>query len=172
MEQLSRAAQHSGFSCIYFSDEIFTLDHSPFVQFFRRTFDLPDPPVFPLSHTLEVPIYQVVIPVKEEDEAAALRAFAPDLNDARWHPDFLDVLPKGGGKDVGMQVIMDHLGITRDEVMAFGDGGNDLPMLIHAGIGVAMGNAEDEVKAHADYITDHVDEDGLVNALHHFGLLP
>ena len=55
--------------------------------------------------------------------------------------------------------------------MAFGDGGNDISMLQHAGIGVAMGNAGDEVKKVADYVTSSVDEDGVINALRHFGVL-
>ena len=55
--------------------------------------------------------------------------------------------------------------------MAFGDGGNDMAMLRFAGIGVAMGNANDEVKAVADYVTDGVDHDGVMNALRHFGIL-
>ena len=55
--------------------------------------------------------------------------------------------------------------------MAFGDGGNDVSMLRYAGIGVAMGNANDDVKAHADYVTTSIDEDGVANALKHFGLI-
>ena len=55
--------------------------------------------------------------------------------------------------------------------MAFGDGGNDISMLKTAAIGVAMGNANDEVKDAADYITTSVDEDGIQNALRHFGLI-
>ena len=52
--------------------------------------------------------------------------------------------------------------------MAFGDGGNDISMLRHVGIGVAMGNARDEVKAAADYVTASVDEDGVAKALRKF----
>ena len=49
--------------------------------------------------------------------------------------------------------------------MAFGDGGNDIEMLRHAGIGVAMGNANDEVKAAADIVTTSVDDDGVANSI-------
>lgn len=55
--------------------------------------------------------------------------------------------------------------------MAFGDGENDLPMLRHAHIGVAMGNADEFVKKQADYVTDSVDEDGILTALKHFELI-
>lgn len=55
--------------------------------------------------------------------------------------------------------------------IAFGDGGNDVDMLRFAGIGVAMGNATDEPKTVADYVTDSVDDAGISNALHHFEIL-
>ena len=55
--------------------------------------------------------------------------------------------------------------------MAFGDGENDMDMLRFAGVGVAMGNACDAVKAAADYVTDTVDNDGIEKALRHFGLI-
>ena len=67
--------------------------------------------------------------------------------------------------------MMRHFGLTREEVMAIGDGGNDIPMLRHAGTGVAMGNASDEVKAAADYVTTTVDGDGIAHALRHFGIV-
>ena len=54
---------------------------------------------------------------------------------------------------------------------AFGDGENDVEMLSFAGIGVAMGNAVDVTKACADYVTDHIDCDGVEKALRHFGLI-
>ena len=67
--------------------------------------------------------------------------------------------------------MLDYFGISLEESMAFGDGGNDIPMLKHVGIGVAMGNAEDEVKQAADYVTDSVDENGIEKALWHFGVI-
>ena len=55
--------------------------------------------------------------------------------------------------------------------MAFGDGENDIPMIRFAGIGVAMGNGGEKVKAAADYVTDSVDNDGIEKALRHFGMI-
>ena len=55
--------------------------------------------------------------------------------------------------------------------MAIGDGENDIDMLRFAGIGIAMGNAPSQVKETADYVTDHIDEDGVMRALKHFGLI-
>ncbi len=55
--------------------------------------------------------------------------------------------------------------------MAFGDGGNDISMLKHVQLGVAMGNANPEVKEIANYVTDDVDNDGIWNALKYFSVL-
>jgi hydroxymethylpyrimidine pyrophosphatase-like HAD family hydrolase len=55
--------------------------------------------------------------------------------------------------------------------MCFGDGGNDISMLRHVAIGVAMGNASDEVKRTADYVTDTVENDGIWKALKHFKVI-
>jgi hydroxymethylpyrimidine pyrophosphatase-like HAD family hydrolase len=81
---------------------------------------------------------------------------------------FTDVVPVGGNKSIGMEKILAYFGISREETMAFGDGGNDIPMLEYAGIGVAMGNASEEVQRHADFVTSGVDDEGIVHALKHF----
>ena len=58
-----------------------------------------------------------------------------------------------------------------EETMAFGDGGNDISMLRHAAIGIAMGQAKEDVKAAADYVTTPIDEDGISKAMKHFGII-
>ena len=55
--------------------------------------------------------------------------------------------------------------------MAFGDGGNDISIIKEAGVGVAMGNAGENLKQVADFITTHVDEDGVRNALLEYGVI-
>ncbi len=72
---------------------------------------------------------------------------------------------------VGVRATMDRYGWTREDIMAFGDGENDAEMLKLAGIGVAMGNAMDSVKAIADHVTDSADDVGVSAALRHLGLL-
>ena len=82
-----------------------------------------------------------------------------------------DIIPKEGGKEVGIAAAADYYGITREEVIVFGDGDNDCSMLRWAGTGVAMGNATPAAKAAAGYITAPVDQDGILIALRHFGVL-
>ena len=67
--------------------------------------------------------------------------------------------------------ILEHFKIGQEEIMAFGDGDNDIDMLRYAHIGVAMGNAGENVKTHADYVTACVDDDGIYKALKVYGLL-
>ena len=61
--------------------------------------------------------------------------------------------------------LADHLGIAREETMAFGDGENDISMLKAAGIGIAMGNASDQVKAAADEVTLTNEQAGVAAAI-------
>lgn len=95
----------------------------------------------------------------------------PGLTATRWCDVFVDINAEGVNKAAGIRSFVDYLGIDISETMALGDGGNDIPMLRAAGIGVAMGNASDEVKSHADYVTDHIDNDGLYKAFKHFELI-
>ncbi|MFQ6828825.1 MAG: HAD-IIB family hydrolase, partial [Acutalibacter sp.] len=82
-----------------------------------------------------------------------------------------DIIPLGGGKEVGIAAVAQRYGWKREEIMVFGDGPNDAKMLAWAGVGVAMGNGVEEAKAAADYVTTPVGEDGVQNALLHFGVL-
>jgi len=116
------------------------------------------------------PIYQIHCYGAPGVEDELVRR-ASGLTSTRWSPNFADVFPTGGGKDRGIEALIRHLGIRRDETIAFGDGENDISMLEYAGVGVAMGNSSDNVKAHADYVTGTVDEDGIRRAVEHFAHL-
>lgn len=105
------------------------------------------------------------------EEESLLGPVWNDCEITRWNPYALDIIAKGGGKDVAIAKYLETMGITREEAIAFGDGHNDMNMLRYVGIGVAMGNAEDEVKAIADFVTTDVDDNGIENALKHFGLI-
>ena len=88
-----------------------------------------------------------------------------------WHKTGIDIISKMGGKEAGIQAYLDHYGYKRSQSMAFGDGENDIPMIRYAGIGVAMGNGKQELKNEANYVTTDINDDGIKNALEHFGLL-
>ena len=89
----------------------------------------------------------------------------------RWHPEFTDITVKGTDKGSALKAMASALNIDIKDTMACGDGGNDISILQSAGIGVAMGNADDHVKSYADYVTTDVDHDGILNAFRHFNLI-
>ncbi|MDI9591163.1 MAG: HAD family hydrolase [Acidobacteriota bacterium] len=76
-----------------------------------------------------------------------------------------ELYPTAISKAKGIEVVLDRLGIGAQDAYAFGDGTNDLEMIRHCGCGVAMGNAEDVVKAEADIVCPPVWDDGLAQAL-------
>ena len=93
----------------------------------------------------------------------------PELVFLRYSEDGYDVVQRGMNKAVGLQELLDQLGFTCNEVAAFGDNYNDIETLKLAGTAVAMGNAVDEVKQLADYVTSSTDRDGIARALIHLG---
>ena len=66
---------------------------------------------------------------------------------------------------------MKYFGLKQDETMAFGDADNDLDMIAYVKTGIVMGNGSDNMKKIADYITDSVDNNGIYNAVRHYGLI-
>ncbi|WP_206913084.1 hypothetical protein IGL98_000762 [Enterococcus sp. DIV0840] len=119
---------------------------------------------------LKEPIYQCVL-LSPQAEFDFLSEQLPGCQLTRSNPYTLDIIPIGGSKLVGIQKCAEYFGFTLDEVMAFGDSWNDIEMLSGVGFGVAMGNAEDEVKKVAKYVTRTNEEDGIYQALRHYGVI-
>ncbi|MEI5989665.1 hypothetical protein A5881_001158 [Enterococcus termitis] len=119
---------------------------------------------------LQEPIYQCVL-LSAKSEERFLKEQLPDCHLTRSNPYTVDIIPIGGSKLVGIQQCIDHFDILLEEVMAFGDSWNDLEMLSHVGVGVAMGNAEEEIKEAAKYVTKSNEEDGIYHALRHYGVI-
>lgn len=80
----------------------------------------------------------------------------------------LEFMKKGCNKAIGIEKLADHLGISREEIVAIGDAINDKEMIEYAGLGVAMGNAEDEIKMLANFITKSNEEDGVAYVIDKF----
>ncbi|MFO6495256.1 MULTISPECIES: Cof-type HAD-IIB family hydrolase [Bacillus] len=114
-------------------------------------------------------IFQVLLFCDEKDEEQ-YRRFR-EFNFIRWHERSTDVLPAGGSKAEGIKKVIEKLPFARKDTYAFGDGLNDLKMIEFAGTGVAMGNAVEELKKIADFVTKPVDEDGIAYAVEALGLL-
>lgn len=115
-------------------------------------------------------VYQFVIYVDDKETEQIVRNLSGSKM-SRWNRHAIDIIPEKGGKVEGIKQILQLYDIAQDEIIAFGDGENDIDMLHFAGIGIAMGNAEEKVKRHADYVTDTVEEDGIIKALRHYKIL-
>ncbi|KAH6783156.1 haloacid dehalogenase-like hydrolase family protein [Perilla frutescens var. hirtella] len=83
-------------------------------------------------------------------------------------PDMLEIVPPGTSKGSGVRILLDHLGATPDEVMAIGDGENDVEMLKLASLGVALSNGSEKAKAVANVIGISNDEDGAADAIYRY----
>lgn len=88
----------------------------------------------------------------------------------RSEPYFLELVPKGIDKAQSLSVLLEEIGMTKNEMIAIGDGFNDLSMIQYAGLGIAMENAQDVVKQAADFITLSNEEDGVAYAVEKFYL--
>lgn len=115
-------------------------------------------------------IYQALIFCLPHEEHVYRNNF-PDFGYVRWHRYSIDVLPQGGSKASGIEVVLQKLNIDRKNSFAFGDGMNDLEMLQYVGCGVAMGNGHEKVKACADFVTKSVDDGGIEYALKELKLI-
>ena len=124
----------------------------------------------PLDVILQQRILQLT-PFFPEEYEHDLMERIPSCTSGRWHPAFTDITAKGADKGEGLLTLAAHLGLNPQNTMAFGDGGNDISMIKAAGIGIAMGNALESLKNEADYTTTSVDDDGILGALQHYGLI-
>lgn len=105
-------------------------------------------------------VYQVMLACCPEEYSQILE----DVKNAKiatWWDRAVDIIPANGGKGMGIEHVLAYYGFDKSEALAFGDGNNDIEMLQAVGIGVAMGNASEELKAVADEICGDVAEDGI-----------
>ena len=85
-------------------------------------------------------------------------------------PYFLEIMPFGVSKGSMLPLLLEKLGVNKDELIAFGDNYNDMTMIGYAGFGVAMSNGEEEVKKIANYVCESNDDDGIAKTLEKFVL--
>ncbi len=123
-----------------------------------------------VAWALENDVYQLNVLVDPGEERVVTDA-TRHCKTTRWSELFADVMPDTGGKDVGVRILLEELGIAPEECVAFGDGGNDVSMFGAVGTSVAMGNGGADARAAATYVTDHIDDDGLWNACVRLGLI-
>lgn len=172
VQVIARLSHEQGFPCIFVKEHTLSVCQ-PNALVNEIFYDFLHVGILPISSFEEATneeIFQMTPFITEEEEREIL-PLIPNSELGRWFHAFTDVTAKGNTKQRGIDEIIRHFGIRLEETMSFGDGGNDISMLRHAAIGVAMGNAKEEIKQVANYVTASVDEDGIAKALKHFGVI-
>lgn len=164
---LYQSAKENGFEILSYKDEYIVSENSdhPYIQHeaflnkmesvtvdsFLQAIDFPVPKCLVVGEPK--PLAQLEIAMRQELEGK--------MNVFRSEPFFLELVPNGIDKACSLSVLLSALQLKPEEMIAVGDGFNDVSMIKFAGLGVAMANAQDAVKKEADYITLSNDEDGV-----------
>ena len=160
-------SQEMGFALIFMEkDAMYVNRVTPQLEKVQAQIGTAVPPVEPyMERGLSRPVYQM-IPYTDGLSHDFLAARLPMCDITLWHDGgAYDITPKGGSKQLGIEKVIERYGFAREEIAAIGDGFNDIPMIRYAGVGIAMGNGNDQVKAAADFVTDPIDRDGLLRAV-------
>ncbi|NLZ72238.1 MAG: Cof-type HAD-IIB family hydrolase [Bacteroidales bacterium] len=172
VERIADEAEQRGFATIFVGehDMVVAQMNELVNEVFQKQLNVSPFPEVSLNEAINKEIYQITPFITEEEELEILSQLS-NIEPGRWHPDFVDITAKGNTKQKGIDVIIDYFNISLDETLAIGDGGNDIGMIKHAKVGVAMGNARKKVQEIADHVTTSVDEDGVWNALKKFEVI-
>lgn len=98
------------------------------------------------------------------------KQFGNQLSASRSQPQYLDITHPQASKGLFIDTLLSYLSVKREEVLTIGDGGNDLSMFKASGMSIAMGNASDELKKHATFVTESNEEDGFAKAVEKYVL--
>ncbi|EPD52944.1 cof-like hydrolase [Paenisporosarcina sp. HGH0030] len=171
LKSVSAYAEIKNHPMVYMNAEkmIASSTYHPHVEESISTLKFPHP-AFEKDFYLNQKIYQALLFCSLEEEKAYKENF-PLLKFVRWHRVSTDILPKGASKANAVYFLCEKLHIAVEDTIAFGDGLNDIEMLEAVGFGVCMGNGHEEALKRAKYVTTHVDEDGLVNAMRYLKLI-
>ncbi|KAK3213026.1 hypothetical protein Dsin_017732 [Dipteronia sinensis] len=156
-------------------DRCLTLFDHPLVDSLHTVYHEPKAEVMPsVQHLLAaVEIQKLLFLDTAEGVASTIRPYWSEAIKDRAHvvqavPDMLEIVPPGTSKGSGIQMLLDHLGVTAKEIMAIGDGENDIEMLELASLGIALSNGAEKTKAVANVIGASNDEDGVADAIYRY----
>lgn len=173
---LYECAKSNGFQILSYKDEYIISENADdqYVQHEAFLNRMPSKTVENFLDVINFPVAKCLI-VGDPEPLAQLepvmkKELESKMNVFRSEPFFLELVPKGIDKARCLAVLLEELGMTPDEMMACGDGFNDLSMIEYAGLGVAMANAQEVVKQAANYITQSNEEDGVAHAVEKFML--
>ena len=166
-----RLAEELNFACcLVEGDKIYLTAIDENVRSFHEMIHIP----YPVVTSPDGAVNRDVLSIAPYIDYATEALITPHLSNSkivRFNPFNCDVIPRKGGKDVGMQAMLDYFEVPIEQTMAIGDGQNDISMLQAAGVGVAIGRCSPEVMAAADYHAPEADEDGIWHTFKKFGII-
>ena len=151
---------------VYFEDKLYVERNDYWAQKYADRVNVPLYKVNDLLKFLKTSPIKLLA-MGEEDILHMIREKLSDrmVYITRSQPHFLEILNVEGTKGKGIEAVVKKLAIDRKNVMAIGDNDNDIEMFKYAGFSVAMANADDNVKVHADYVTNNNNDDGVAEAI-------
>lgn len=174
-EALVYSLEHKIPIIAFTEDRCLTLFEHQLVESLHTVYHEPKAEIIPSVEQLltGVEIQKLIFLDTAEGVASTLRPYWAEATADRASvvqavPDMLEIVPPGTSKGSGVRILLDHLGATPDEVMAIGDGENDVEMLQLASLGVALSNGSEKAKAVANVIGISNDEDGAADAIYRY----
>lgn len=169
---LEKKAHKNGFALVTYQDDTL-ITNAPENEFIQKEAKLNDLIIIDeeeFSTAIDFAPCKCVLVSNDEEALVGLenhwkKRLDGTLDAFRSEPYFLEVVPPGVDKANTLGVLMEQLGVTREEVIAIGDGVCDVTMIQLAGLGVAMGHSQDSVRVCADYVTASNEEDGVAQAV-------
>ncbi len=166
------AQHHCGLATHLDNTVISAFAPDPYVSWEAHINGMPVRQVENFPEFVNFDVYKCFMTAKDQRAAKLEKELQGLYGDAlsvyRSEPYFIEIVPKGIDKGNSLGKLMEQIGIAREDVICCGDGFNDISMIRYAGMGVAMGNAQQAVKDAADFITASNDEDGLVPVIRRF----
>lgn len=157
---------------VYINDELYMEKESPEGARYANVSKVPVHFVEDLRQSLQTNPTKILVLAAPPQVNALMKelekAFSGQVHITRSKPHFLEISDLGATKGQALAGLAASLNLTAGQVMAIGDSWNDLDMIEYAGLGVAMGNADPEVKDAAQYITLNNDDDGVAEAIEKF----
>lgn len=158
----------------YIGDDIITEKNNSYTEIEGQITGMPIVEVNNLKEAVQQPVVKVLMVENPEHlqivELKLQKQLEGQLSVMRSKPFFLEFTEAGVTKGTSLNKLIQKLGIKREEVISMGDSYNDQAMIEFAGLGVAMGNAPDDIKEIANYVTDTNMNDGVAKVVEKFVL--
>lgn len=172
-----REASRAGIGIVTYTDSEIILgsEPNPYTELEARINHMPVRQVENFPEFVGFPVNKVLLAGEPElilrEQEHMRSVFGENLNIFRSEPYFLEMMSQSVDKAYSLGILLEHLRTDRTHMICCGDGYNDRSMIQMAGLGVAMANAQEEVKRAADYITASNDEDGVAEVIYRFMLV-